>query len=165
MYAEIAASGTPAINEVLARLRPDGANRQAAALFSVPDPGRMFFARLRFFWYNQTAPMSSASRLQLQRQLRPHRSGDSSIIAGVRKNAIESLEKALHKVVKSFSAAVPQLVYDLQREVNWFSQDQPTALPNTPRCAKRTRSSSGCSKSWKLVHSLKLLYKLFAAFM
>ncbi len=38
-YAEIAASGTPDINPVLARFRPDRSNRQAAALFSVPDPG------------------------------------------------------------------------------------------------------------------------------
>ncbi len=81
-YAEIAASGTPHINQVLDRPRPDRANRQAAALFSVPDPGRIVFARLRFSGYNHTAPIanmailpSSASTLQLQRQLRFHRSG------------------------------------------------------------------------------------------
>ncbi len=56
---------------------------------------------------------------------------DSSIIVGVRKNTIESLEKALQKVVKSFSVAIPHLVFELQKDFKWFSQDPPTALPDT----------------------------------
>ncbi len=38
-YAEIAASGVPQHARPIIRPRPDRANRQAAALFHVPDPG------------------------------------------------------------------------------------------------------------------------------
>ncbi len=126
-YAEIAASGMPDNHHVLPRPRPDRANRQAAALFSVPDPGRIVFARLRFSGYNRTAPIANMAILRRALAHSNYRGSfvlialeDSSIIVGVRKNTIESVEKALHKVVKSFSAAVPQLVFDLQREFNWF---------------------------------------------
>ncbi len=63
----------------LTRPRPDRANRQAAALFNVPDPGRIVFARLQFAGYNQTAPIAnmdhiavSTRRCRLSRQLSPH---------------------------------------------------------------------------------------------
>ncbi len=43
-YAEIAASGVPQHARPIIGPRPDRANRQAAALFHVPDPGRIVFA-------------------------------------------------------------------------------------------------------------------------
>ncbi len=94
---------------------------------------RIVFARLRFSGYNQTAPIANMAICRQALADVNYRGSsvfialeDSSIIVGVRKNTIEFLEKALQKVVKSFSVAVPQLVFDLQEDFNWFPQDQPT---------------------------------------
>ncbi len=53
---------------------------------------------------------------------------DSTILVGLRKNTIESFEKAVSKVVTSFSTAIPQLAFEIQPDLKWFSEDAPPAL-------------------------------------
>ncbi len=137
-YAQVAATFVPASAEnaqKIARPRPDRANRQAAALFNVPDPGRIVFARLQFSGYNQTAPIANMAILRRALADANYRASsvlipleDSSILVGARKNTLEALTTALDRVVKSFSCAIPQLCYELQAEVNWLSGDAPSPV-------------------------------------
>ncbi len=47
---------------------------------------------------------------------------DSTIVVGLRKNTIESFEKAVSKVVTSFSIAISQLAFEIQPDSNAFEK-------------------------------------------
>ncbi len=137
-YAEIAAYGIANKSSSLPavpRQRPDRANRQAAALFNVPHPGRIVFIRLCFFGFNQTAPIANMAILRRALADADYRGSsvlvaleDSTILVGLPKNTIESFEKAVLKVVTSFSTAILQLVFEIQPDFKWFSEDARPAL-------------------------------------
>ncbi len=174
-YAEIAANGIEAqVNNArrIVRHRPDRANRQAAALFSVPDPGRIVFIRLRFSGFNQTAPISNMAILRHALADADYRGSsvlialqDSSILVGLRKNTIESFEKALSKVVASFSNAIPQLAFDIQPDFMWFTQDAPPALQPTAirgAVAKELDRLSTVATTWKARPHFENALRVFA---
>ncbi len=137
-YAEVAVKPIPGSRAnplQLIRARPDRANRQTAALFHVPDPGRIEFLRLRFCGVELSAPIANMAILRRALADCNYRSSsvlisleDSSIIVGIRKNTIAAFENAITKVVRSFSIAIPGLSFELQTDFNWFATDAPTAL-------------------------------------
>ncbi len=86
------------------RQHPDRANRLAAANFDVPEPRRIVFTQLCFTSFNWTASMANMAILRRAHADSNNRGSpvlialeDSTVFLGLRKNTIESFEKAVSK--------------------------------------------------------------------
>ncbi len=84
---------------------------------------------------------------------------------GRRKTTIESFEKAVSKVVTSFSTAIPRLAFEIQPDFKWFSKDAPPALQppsNRGTVAKELDRLPAVASTWKTRPFFEIALRSFA---